>query len=228
MPRSVANRSPSRRATRGHARRVGETRRADLDRLRTGDHQLDRIPTRRDSPDTDDRQLRVVPGARRGRPGPRPGGSARPDRSTAAVAERRAAASSRSNASPSSVLISVTASAPASRSRHRRPRRCGRCWRSASPTAAGRSRRSPRSPRPTASASCAKMLATTLEIRARQVDLDRDDLGGGVGEQLGGPAIVVDRTSPDAAHDRRTGREQRRQSWAQPVLDRPAPGGRPR
>ena len=48
--------------------------------------------------------------------------------------------------------------------------------------------------------------AAALQVRARQVDLDRDDARGRGGEEFGRPAVVVDGPAPDAGDHGRPGR----------------------
>ena len=59
-------------------------------------------------------------------------------------------------------------------------------------------------------------LATVVEVGARQVDLDRHHLGRGIGQGLGRRGVVVDRPPPDAGHHRCAGGEQRRQLVVEP------------
>ena len=66
------------------------------------------------------------------------------------------------------------------------------------------------------SASWAK-IASRLQVRAGQVDLDGDDLRRCGGEQLGGPGVVVDRAPPDRGDDGGAGAQQIGQHVVEPV-----------
>ena len=56
-----------------------------------------------------------------------------------------------------------------------------------------------------------------LEVRARQVDLDGDDLRRRDRQQLGGAGVVVDRATPDRRHHRGPGAQQVGQHVVEPV-----------
>ena len=70
--------------------------------------------------------------------------------------------------------------------------------------------------------------AATLQVGARQVDLDGDDVARRVGQQLGGASIVVDRSSPDADDDTCAGGDERGQVVSKPRLDSGTLQARPR
>ena len=143
---------------------------------------------------------RAAPRARRRRPAPRPGGSPGPT----ARRRRRPAGSRRvsgSMAMPSTVLTSVTASAPAVGGRGG-DRRRGRSTLGLSLAHRGRphGRRWPPSPRAVASVEWANMSPPRLEVGARQVHLDRHHLGRARRPAASAAArVLVDRAAPDAA-----------------------------
>ena len=170
-----------------------------------------------DAPDADDRQLgsawRTSKTARTAT-----GWIARPDKPPPPLPStgRRVSGSS---TRPSSVLISVTASAPAVvhrpgdvddpvgvRAQFRPPR--------AADIPRSRPSRSAES-----SASWAKMLPRPSRFGHDRLTSTATTSTGASASRSAACAVVVDRTSPDAAHDRRTGLEQRRQLVIEPVLD---------
>src|SRR5215210_2906201 len=60
--------------------------------------------------------------------------------------------------------------------------------------------------------------ATPFEVGTRKVDLDGDDLCRCRGDDLGGASIVVDRSTPDAGDDCGTGVDEAWQVVPQPVF----------
>ena len=58
-----------------------------------------------------------------------------------------------------------------------------------------------------------------LEVGAGEVDLDRDDLARRRDQELGGAAVLVDRSAPDAGDDRRAGADQLRHRVLEPMGD---------
>ena len=61
--------------------------------------------------------------------------------------------------------------------------------------------------------------APALEVRARQVHLDRNHCLGRYRHLLGGAPVLADAATPDAGHDPSAGSHQHRELVCQPVLD---------
>ena len=157
------------------------------------------------------------PGARRRRRGRRSGGSPGPRRPRRPLPSAGRSVDG-SNTIPSMVLIRVTASAPESATAEATSTRRSVL----ALNLAHRGRPHPAVAAITAAEAVGVVgedAAAPLEVRARQVDLDRHNPGRSSGEQVGGGRELGHRSAPDAAHHGRLGAQELRQVVIEPRWD---------